>query len=409
MRPKVLLLMTCCWVPPARFALVLLREGCDVDAVCPPSHVIRKVKGVGHAYTYNGFQSSLRNAILESRPDFIIPCDDYGTSNLYKIWQEESSHGDPQKLAALIARSLGNPDNCHLVTERGRFLDVAKHLGILIPKTDTLPSATDVKNWLRSQSFPAYVKADGTSGGVGVRRVENAEAAQQAALDLARPPGMLRTFKRFVVDQDRRLLMPFLKRVHPSLSLQEFIEGNEANAALACWQGELIGCICFEVIERTEALGPAAVLRVIRHPQMEEAAAKLVSHLQLTGLYGLDFILSSTGDAYLLEMNARATQTCHLVLGDGRSPIPALAARLAGHDTPAITVTELNTIALFPAEWIRDPQSTYLDNAYHDVPWESPELIDASLTPNLEQRLRFGQGSRVQAFRASVQPPSRKN
>jgi hypothetical protein len=38
-------------------------------------------------------------------------------------------------------------------------------------------------------------------------------------------------------------------------------------------------------------------------------------------------------------------------------------------------VTDNDTIALFPQEWIRDPASSFLRSAYHDIPWEEPELI----------------------------------
>ena len=32
--------------------------------------------------------------------------------------------------------------------------------------------------------------------------------------------------------------------------------------------------------------------------------------------------------------------------------------------------------ALFPQEWLRDPQSKYLTtNALHDVPWDDPQLL----------------------------------
>ena len=42
---------------------------------------------------------------------------------------------------------------------------------------------------------------------------------------------------------------------------------------------------------------------------------------------------------------------------------------------PAPRVTEKDTIALFPQEWIRDPESAFLRSGYHDVPWEEPELL----------------------------------
>jgi len=39
------------------------------------------------------------------------------------------------------------------------------------------------------------------------------------------------------------------------------------------------------------------------------------------------------------------------------------------------TVTENDTIALFPQEWTRDPASPFLQSAYHDVPWDEPGLL----------------------------------
>jgi hypothetical protein len=36
-----------------------------------------------------------------------------------------------------------------------------------------------------------------------------------------------------------------------------------------------------------------------------------------------------------------------------------------------------DVVALFPQEWMRDPASPYLTNAFHDVPWDDPALIRA--------------------------------
>jgi hypothetical protein len=50
-------------------------------------------------------------------------------------------------------------------------------------------------------------------------------------------------------------------------------------------------------------------------------------------------------------------------------------------------VTESDTIALFPQEWMRDPASEYLTSGYHDVPWEEPELIRACVGKRWKQKL----------------------
>jgi hypothetical protein len=48
-------------------------------------------------------------------------------------------------------------------------------------------------------------------------------------------------------------------------------------------------------------------------------------------------------------------------------------------------VTENDTIALFPQEWIRDPHSSFLRSAYHDIPWEEPELVRDCATNRRKQ------------------------
>jgi biotin carboxylase len=98
-------------------------------------------------------------------------------------------------------------------------------------------------------------------------------------------------------------------------------------------------------------------------------------------LYGFDFMLEAgTRNAYLIEINPRSTQVGHLGLGAGRDIPAALFSAVAGQTiqiSPA--VTEKDTIALFPQEWIRDSASPYLRSAYHDVPWEEPELVRACI------------------------------
>jgi hypothetical protein len=57
---------------------------------------------------------------------------------------------------------------------------------------------------------------------------------------------------------------------------------------------------------------------------------------------------------------------------------------------PVPKVTENETIALFPQEWARDPKSEFLQSAYHDVPWEEPELIRSCVRKGKQKTLRPG-------------------
>jgi len=368
--------------------MALSHADCAVDAVCPHGHGVTTTKALRRQYHYNGFLGSIRSAIHTAKPDFVIPCDDYATLGLHALHRQNSK--THPAVAQLIERSLGAPEHYSVVRTRASLLAVAKELGIRIPETETLTSKDSLTDWLSRNHLPAYIKADGTSGGVGVRLVESPDQAERAFDAVSSPPGVVRTLKRAVVDKDLRLLVPCLQRWRPEVSIQKVISGTEANCAVSCWEGRLLACISVEVIQRDDEYGPATVVRLIDNPEMLAAAEKIAAKFQLTGLFGLDFILeSSTGAAYLLEMNARSTQTCHLNFGPGRNPVRALAGRLSGgrseNPSPA-EIANRDTIALFPAEWKRDPGSPYMASAYHDVPWEEPGLVRYCIKPRLQDR-----------------------
>ena len=79
-------------------------------------------------------------------------------------------------------------------------------------------------------------------------------------------------------------------------------------------------------------------------------------------------------------MNPRATQMGHLALGEGRDLAAALRAAASGEQVRRTSsVTDKDLIALFPQEMQRDPKSPLLNEAYHDVPWEEPDLVEACL------------------------------
>jgi hypothetical protein len=160
--------------------------------------------------------------------------------------------------------------------------------------------------------------------------------------------------------------------------------------------------------------GPSTVVRRFHNAGIDRAAEVLAARLNLSGFYGLDFILDSqigdsqvgdsrigdsrvgdsqirdnqvgesqhghepTGAPWLIEMNSRATQIAHLALGPGHDLAAAAFAAVTGApaQSRAVVTTE-QTIALFPQEWQRDPASPLIPGAYHDVPWDAPALVRA--------------------------------
>jgi hypothetical protein len=197
----------------------------------------------------------------------------------------------------------------------------------------------------------------------------------------------LRTINRVVLDRDWTPILSYLRKETRVVSAQKYIRNEvtpggaqgskESNMVAVCWRGEVLACICMEVVQTWRENGPSSVLRVIEQGEMVAAARKIARRLEFSGFCGFDFIYDpATGRPLLLEMNARPTQISHLALGPGLDLTSALYSVLMGEplqERPAVTHKDL--IALFPQEWQRDPASPMLRVAYHDVPRSENELV----------------------------------
>jgi len=387
----VLIATTTQWYPTARLAMAMANAGFVVKAVCPSKHPMFKTKAIDEGYRYHGLLPlmSLSDAIAKAKPELVVPGDDLATQHLHRLHERETLRGNSKSpLCSIIERSLGSPASFPVAYSRTAFMNIAREEGVRVPETSTIENVRKLREWIARFGLPAVLKANGTSGGEGVRIVRTPQEAEQAFRRLQAPPLLARALKRTLVDQDAALLLPSIQRQEFVLSAQRFISGSEATSAVACWEGKVIASLHFEVIHKKHAAGHSTVVRVINNAEMLSATSKLAQRLHLSGLYGFDFMLEAgTRDAYLIEINPRSTQVGHLALGPGRDIPAALYAAVSGETvrtTPPIT--EKDTIALFPQEWIRDSTSPYLRSAYHDVPWEEPELIRDCIQARAKQR-----------------------
>jgi Carbamoyl-phosphate synthase L chain, ATP binding domain len=405
----VLIATTGRWFPTARLAVAMANAGFTVYAVCPPNHPLGKTGVVLKTYAYHALDglASVANAISDAKPDLIVPGDDLATQHLHLLYAQEHRKGTAgAPVCALIERSLGAPENFPLLYARTKFMELAQEEGVRVPKTEVIHDVGDLKRWIAQEGFPAVLKADGSSGGSGVRVVRTLEDAERALRVLQAPPLLARAAKRALMDRDATLVWPSLLRRRSVVNAQAFVAGREATSAIACWKGKVLASLHFEVINKGISSGPATVLRWIDNLEMSTAAEKMVRRLNLSGLHGFDFMIEAqTGDAYLIEINPRSTQVGHLTFGLGRDIPAALFSAATGWPVrPAPKITEDATIALFPQEWIRDAASPFLQSAYHDVPWDKPELIRACVRAKRKQAAWYSQESRLQAFSTARLP-----
>ncbi|MGH9395917.1 MAG: ATP-grasp domain-containing protein [Terriglobia bacterium] len=285
-------------------------------------------------------------------------------------------------------------------------MELAEQEGVRAPTTQVIKNANDLRHWIEGAGFPTVLKTNGSSGGYGVRVVNTMEEAEQAFRVLKAPPLMARAAKRAVIDQDSTLVWPSLLRRRSVVNAQEFVPGREATSAVACWKGIVLASTHFEVLSKMDPTGPATVLRLIEHAEMSAGVEKMVRRLKLSGVHGFDFMLEAdTGNASLIEINPRAPQVGHLTFGPGRDLPAALYSAVSGQAVhPSSKVTDNDTIALFPHEWMRDPMSAFLQSGYHDVPWEEPGLVVACVRRPPKQSACHRQKNRTRALSA-VQIP----
>jgi hypothetical protein len=216
----VLLAATTRWVPTARLAMALADAGFAVEIVCPSGHPLSHTRVARHTHRYQGL-APLRcfsAAIAASRPDLIVPADDLATRHLHRLYQRENSRGEPgEKVCELIERSLGATGSFPVVFSRKAFLHLARKQGIRTPRTEIISGPEDLKRWANDTGFPAVLKADGTSGGNGVRIVRSLDEAQRAFRALSAPPLLARAVKHALLDRDSTLLAPALGGERPGL------------------------------------------------------------------------------------------------------------------------------------------------------------------------------------------------
>lgn len=382
MIPKVLIATTDRWFPTARLAMALARAGFVVEAVCPSNHPLRQISVVRKIYAYDGFSPvrSFADALTAAAPEIVIPGDEYAVRCVHKLYKNEHRRGrQGEQLCALIERSLGPAASFRVLAARSAVMRVARGESIRVPQTKVVSDIAELKECCEEFLFPFVLKADGTSGGEGVRIVRTFEEAKRAFRFLHSPTSALRVVKRAFVDQDMRSVVPALLRERKTVNAQEFIQGRDATSLAACWKGTVRASLHFEVVKKQHKNGPASVMRRMENSDLDFAISRLVRRLNLSGLHGFDFLLEEpTGNPYLIEVNPRPTQVGHLTLGQGHDLPAALHAAVTGTESEgAPPVTENDTIALFPQEWIRNPQSVFLRSGFHDIPWEEPELVRA--------------------------------
>jgi hypothetical protein len=383
--PVVLIATTARLASTAQLAIEFADAGARVALLAPPGHPAFATDLLCHRITHRASHPllTLLGAIKHVQPHLIVPCDELSVRHLHRVHA-----GAPPAIAELIEASLGPTSSFATITTRHDLLEVARQVGVTVPRSRKLHDIDDLRSWALREPFPWVLKADGSWAGFGVRIVRDQQAADAAWAAMRRPVAARFAFREMLLERNYFWIAPWLRRHRSPLSVQSYVDGWPANCAVACWQGEVLAGICAESVCTSSSTGPSTVARLIDNPEMQEAASRVVAALGLSGIVGFDFMIeASTGAAYMIEMNPRVTPIATVRMGTNRDLTDALLARVVGRtpsDRPA--VTERDIIAFFPDTWRQDPASPFLQTGYHTVPWQQPELVRMLMRPEFRDR-----------------------
>ena len=381
MTPRVLLAQSTLSPNIGRLAIAFRRAGFAVDAVAPAGHPIHRMRSPDCTFIYRPTSAyiSFQEAIDASRPELLVPCDDRIVGHLHRLHKEASAQSegvDSLALAALIESSLGPPASYDVVAHRRFLASLARLPDVHIPQTDPVETIQQLKNWARQHGLPAVLKLDGSSGGRDVILIREASQIAPRFLRMRIQKSALQRVKAALFNGD---VEPFFSPQRYSaarISVQSYVAGRVANCAIACWRREVLASIAVEVTRSRSAFGLATAVRQVGGDAMVAAARSIARHLQLSGLCGFDFVLDDDAkQAKLIEINPRATQISHFPACEGADLPTALFDSLSGETVGnSAKRAPHGEVALFP-HWQRDPNSELSSTAFHDLPYEEPELL----------------------------------
>jgi ATP-grasp domain len=373
---RILVIATNKWPSIGQLVSALIKVGFEIAVVCPSGSPIKHIRNLNARYKYTSWQSltSIKAAIADWSPFLLVCNDDVAIRELHRIYSQACIETDTPEssLIELIESSLGDCRSFAISRSKNQLISAAQELKILCPPTDVVNSYQDIDQ-LGRIVYPVLIKLDDSWGGLSVRLARNQRELLRGTLELSFPHNWHWSLKRLAAQVIQHLPNRWRPRLPQNINIQSYILGRPANRAVVCWNGRILAGISVEALETRSQFGPTTLARILDHAELAEAAEKIVASQKLSGFLGFDFILDHENRAWLLEMNPRATPTCHLRFKAPSLPSSLFLAVTGEQPNSDIREVSQDTIALFPNRVSQQSLHPYFD----DVPDEEPKFIYA--------------------------------
>ena len=369
-----------------RVIIEMARHGAQCALMSPPNYYCTKVRPLMHHFPLPNFASvwlvslfvrrRLAAAIRKWCPTFIVPLDDVAAWLLRGLAIAPMS---TNAVRDLLVKSLGSPEGYRAAIHRNLLMEVAAQIGVRkplhMPASKTSKKLDIPGDW----AYPIFLKTEYSCGGDGVTAIND-----KAQLRNELESKSIKNTKQRLMSWLRislRAIAGFPGSSDDEMIVQSFARGQPAFRTVSAMNGRVLAGVSFiaEVIH-PKPTGASTIIRFIENAEMDQAVAAITAKLGCSGFVSFDFMLDAeTGNATLIEMNARCVGSCHLGRLYGHDVCGALAAELGTKSEPVLAPAFAPAlIALFPKELGRDPRSSYLSlpNLFHDIPQEQDELIE---------------------------------
>ncbi len=403
MRPRLLLIALADWFGPTRLPQALRAAGFDVGLLSAPDNLLAQSSFIDYRFRLSpphvhlGLLAPIFRSILDFGPRLVIPCDEETATllqNLALSWDGARGPGGQRKVMVpdavreLLLRSLGDARSYPLRRNRVLARRAVEAWGIASPPSVPVPYLQVAEGFAREHGWPVVLTREERIGGRGMMVCGNEAELRAAYSDFTREMDMPPSFR----DRARWLSWTLLTGFHlagelsrprrpdgPPLAVEKQMPGVPASHSIVALEGRaLAGISAVAETIHPSPCGPASVVRLIDDPVMADLSRKMMGRLGYTGFAGIDFTRDpKTGKLFFLKFNPRPTPLSHLGGLAGGDLCAALYTGLTGGIQPPQKHPGDTSVALFPQDWLRDPDATDRGADHFDLPTDDARLMHA--------------------------------
>jgi Carbamoyl-phosphate synthase L chain, ATP binding domain len=348
------------WIGLARMPRAMADHGFQTSVICPANSLVAHARSIHRLVTFatkipqQEFWKRVMQEISQFQPDILIPGDDLVVRLLHALHQMIAGDARHAFAKELLERSLGDPSTFVSIERKSGLIEMARQADVPIPESRLLTSEQEALSFATEIGYPIILKPDFGSGGIGVVKCADDNQLKQEYAKI-------------------------LKLQQPVLG-QRFVNGQTVTVNVVVEKGRVAESFSL-LRERTHPgpFGISALVRLIDHVKLQELTARVFSHFGFSGLGAAQFLIDERKEPLLMELIVRPSPLTYAGELFGADLIAGLRSILLKEPPPPKSPPVHQRVAIFPTEWLRDPNSSELrdPSVYHDVPWDEPQLLAA--------------------------------